>query len=119
MTAPNEDTAIELVGVEHAYRRTVALRGVSLRVDAGEVVAVTGPSGCGKSTALHVAAGILRPQGGVVRILGRDLADLDETARTHQGVGAQSQVGVVPVRPQIRREPLEQVRRERILTDPA
>lgn len=82
MTAPNEDTAIELVGVEHAYRRTVALRGVSLRVDAGEVVAVTGPSGCGKSTALHVAAGILRPQGGVVRILGRDLADLDETART-------------------------------------
>ena len=38
---------LELRGVEHAYRRTVALRGVSLKVAPEEVVAVTGPSGCG------------------------------------------------------------------------
>ena len=71
-----------MVGIDHAYRRTVALRGVSLTVDAAEVVAVTGPSGCGKSTLLHAAAGILRPQGGVVRLLGQDLAELDAGERT-------------------------------------
>ena len=75
-------SVLEMTGVEHAYRRTVALRGVSLAVEAAEVVAVTGPSGCGKSTLLHVAAGIVRPQGGRVRLLGEDLAELGETART-------------------------------------
>jgi len=73
---------IELTSVEHAYRRTVALRGVSLAVEAGEIVAVTGPSGCGKSTLLHVAAGIIRPQAGKVRLLGHELAALDDAART-------------------------------------
>ena len=51
-------------------------------VQPGEVVAVTGPSGCGKSTLLHVAAGIVRPQAGEVRLLGHDLDALDEPART-------------------------------------
>lgn len=82
MTDPSPAPVLEMIGVEHAYRRTVALRGVTLTVQAGEVVAVTGPSGCGKSTLLHAAAGIVRPQAGTVRLLGEDLATLDETART-------------------------------------
>ena len=72
---------LRLEDVRHAYHRTVALRGVSLEVAAGEVVAVTGPSGCGKSTLLHVAAGLLRAQAGRVRLLGHDLAGLDDDAR--------------------------------------
>ncbi|MDA0139571.1 ABC transporter ATP-binding protein [Solirubrobacter sp. CPCC 204708] len=72
---------LELIGVEYAYTRTPALRGVELHVDAGEVVAVTGPSGCGKSTLLHVAAGILPAQLGVVRLLGYDLTALSEAQR--------------------------------------
>jgi putative ABC transport system ATP-binding protein len=77
-----DEPVLELTAVEHAYRRTVALRGVSLTVAPGEVVAVTGPSGCGKSTMLHAAAGIIRPQVGSVRLLGRDLATIDEAERT-------------------------------------
>src|SRR5689334_3602894 len=70
-------------GVQHAYRRTVALRGAGLTVGAGEVVALTGPSGCGKSTLLHCAAGLIRPQGGTVELFGRDLSEVpdDERAR--------------------------------------
>src|SRR4051794_26032188 len=89
-------SVLELVAVEHAYRRTVALRGVSLTVEAGEIVAVTGPSGCGKSTLLHAAAGIIRPQAGAVRLLGNDLTALDDAQRTRlrrRSVGVVLQFG--------------------------
>ncbi|RKQ88292.1 putative ABC transport system ATP-binding protein [Solirubrobacter pauli] len=87
---------LQLRGVEHAYRRTVALRGVSLAVESEEVVAITGPSGCGKSTLLHVAAGILRPQAGDVTLLGEALTTLSETARARlrrRSVGVVLQFG--------------------------
>ncbi len=74
--------ALQLNGLEYAYRRNVALRGVSVAVAPGEVVAVTGASGCGKSTLLHCAAGILRPDAGTVRIAGQDLSTLAEQERS-------------------------------------
>ena len=68
--------------LEKSFGRTQALRGVSLELGRGEVLAVTGPSGGGKSTLLHCLSGILRPEAGEVRYQGQRLDDLAEAPRT-------------------------------------
>ena len=57
------------------------LRGLDVRVEAGERVAVVGPSGSGKSSLIAVAAGLERPTSGAVALFGRDLARMDEDGR--------------------------------------
>ncbi len=57
-----------------------AVEKAQLAVADGEFVAIVGPTGCGKSTLLNVAAGLLRPASGAVRIFGRPLADLNGDA---------------------------------------
>ena len=59
---------------------TVALRGASMHIDAGEFVALVGPSGSGKSTLLHVAAGLDEASAGTVEVAGEQFAGLDEDA---------------------------------------
>jgi putative ABC transport system ATP-binding protein len=71
---------------------TVALRGASLRVDAGEFVALVGRSGSGKSTLLQVMAGLDDPSAGAVWIAGNQLSGLDTQARTAL---RRRQIGVV------------------------
>jgi putative ABC transport system ATP-binding protein len=76
--------ALELHDVFKIYRsgpaETVALRGLDLRVEPGELVAVFGPSGSGKSTMLRLAAGLGQPSAGEVRTFGRTLTRLDAGA---------------------------------------
>jgi heme ABC exporter ATP-binding subunit CcmA len=65
--------AIELDGLERRYGERVALAGVSVRVEAGQTLAVLGGNGAGKSTLLRVLAGLLRPHGGRARVLDAEL----------------------------------------------
>ena len=60
---------------------TLALRGVTVRVDPGEIVAITGPSGSGKSTLLACLAGLDEPDGGMVRVAGHELSRRPEAER--------------------------------------
>ena len=75
--------ALEFHDVFRIYRsgpaETVALRGLDLRIEPRELVAVFGPSGSGKSTMLHLAAGLDEASAGDVRVFGRSLARLDES----------------------------------------
>jgi putative ABC transport system ATP-binding protein len=74
--------ALELHDVFKIFRsgpvETVALRGLSLRVEPRESVALFGPSGSGKSTALDIAGGLDEPSAGDVLAFGRSLARLDD-----------------------------------------
>jgi putative ABC transport system ATP-binding protein len=80
---PAAAPALEAVDVFKIFRagpvETVALRGLALRVQRRETVAVVGPSGSGKSTFLLLAAGLLEPSAGEIRVDGRPLARMDET----------------------------------------
>jgi ABC-2 type transport system ATP-binding protein len=74
---------------------TEAVRGVSFRVGAGEIVGLLGPNGAGKSTTLNMLATLVAPSGGEARIFGRSIADR-EALRPLLGVALQAS-GVDPM----------------------
>lgn len=71
---------LSLRDVVKTYGDVGALRGVSLEVAAGELVAVVGPSGSGKSTMLNIVGTLDRPTSGTVTIAGNDVASMSDDA---------------------------------------
>lgn len=99
---PDRIAVLELEQVSHTYPGAdrPALAPVSLRVAAGQVVAVAGPSGAGKSTLLRLALGLAEAGQGVVRINGRPLAEWDRAAcrRRMAAVLQDEEIGIDTVR---------------------
>jgi ABC-2 type transport system ATP-binding protein len=80
---------LRVVDVTKRYGDRLALRSVSLEVEAGEIVAVLGPNGAGKSTLVSIVAGLVAPDGGHVRVCGHDVGRDRNAALRHVGIAPQ------------------------------
>jgi ABC-2 type transport system ATP-binding protein len=92
-TVPSGPPALEVEGVSKSYGATRALVNVSFSVPPGEIVGLLGPNGAGKSTAMKAVLGLVRPDAGRIRVLGRDVHD--------DPVAAKRQIGYVPEAPSV------------------
>lgn len=84
-TAPAPAPAVTMHGLRKHFGAKVAVDGLDLSVPAGTFFGLVGPNGAGKSTTLKIATGLLRPDGGTVRIHGRDV--WDDPAAIKQTIG--------------------------------
>jgi putative ABC transport system ATP-binding protein len=87
---------IEIHNLRKTYKQgevdVQALRGVDLKIEKGEFLAIVGPSGCGKSTLFNILGGLTPPTAGTVSIDGRDLMSMTDSQRTEL---RKTQVGFV------------------------
>lgn len=97
MSSALSSPALRAEGINAGYGGVNVLQGVSLDVNAGEILAVVGPNGAGKSTLLRVLSGAMHPAAGTIELFGRPLGDYDrrELAR---GVAVVSQESSVAFR---------------------
>jgi ABC-2 type transport system ATP-binding protein len=92
-TAPpgNGGVALEVTNISKSYGSVRAVADVTLSVSRGEIVGLLGPNGAGKSTTMKSVLGLLRPEAGTIRILGRDVSE--------HPIEAKRAVGYVPESP--------------------
>lgn len=72
------DNLVEVDSVTFSYGRRAVLKGITMRIPRGKVIAIMGGSGCGKTTLLRIIGGQLRPNSGSVRVAGENVHELDE-----------------------------------------
>jgi ABC-type branched-subunit amino acid transport system ATPase component len=94
-TNPQAFPLLRIEGVCAAYVKKEILRGVSLTVNRGEIVALIGGNGSGKSTLLKTIAGLLQPTEGRIEFDGRDITRLSVHGRQKAGIGYLLQGGPV------------------------
>ena len=68
----SDQTVLSFDRVVKKYRATVAVDGLSFDVRRGEMFGLIGPDGAGKTTSIRLLCGLLRPDGGAIRVVGRD-----------------------------------------------
>jgi branched-chain amino acid transport system ATP-binding protein len=83
---PSAGPVLALQGVSAGYRQATVLRDVTLRVHAGQVVALLGSNGAGKTTTLRAAAGVIRPGAGTVSLNGTDVTKWPPHRRAASGL---------------------------------
>ncbi len=93
IASPSGEAVLEVDGVTKSYGSVLALVDARFRVAHGEIVGLLGPNGAGKSTTMKAVVGLLRPDSGQIRVLGRDL-QLDP-------VGSKRAIGYVPESPSL------------------
>jgi len=77
---------IEVEGLEKSFGRRTVVRGVTFRVEPGEVFGLLGPNGAGKTTTLRMLSTTMRPKRGTARVAGYDVVREPERVRAHLGV---------------------------------
>jgi branched-chain amino acid transport system ATP-binding protein len=77
---------LTLEGVHAGYTAIPVLNGVSIRVGAGQFVAIVGPNGAGKTTIFRTISGTLRPSAGRITFDGQDLGEVRPDRRPHLGI---------------------------------
>ena len=84
----NDSLAIQTQGLRKSYGKVQALRGVDLEVRRGEIFGFLGPNGSGKTTTIRCLLDLIRPDGGALRVLGRD--------PQRESVAVRAQIGYLP-----------------------
>jgi lipopolysaccharide export system ATP-binding protein len=81
------DVLLEAEGLRKEYHQRVVVNGVSIQVGAGEIVGLLGPNGAGKTTTFNMVVGVVRPDDGVVRFMGKDITFQSMHERARMGLG--------------------------------
>lgn len=78
---------LEATNLKKTYRKRAVVNGVSLTVNAGEVVGLLGPNGAGKTTSFNIVVGLVRPDSGQVQFDGAAITRLPMHLRARRGIG--------------------------------
>jgi ABC-2 type transport system ATP-binding protein len=81
---------IDIAGLQVSYGDVRAVRNVTLQVGQGEIFGLLGPNGAGKTTTLAAIEGLVQPQAGRVRVLGRDVRTQAQEIKRHLGISLQT-----------------------------
>ncbi len=100
MQTNQNDTVIEMDGVERSFNGSPALRGLTLRVPRGGIFGFLGRNAAGKTTAIKIIAGLIRPDAGIVRVLGKD--PFTFTPEDRQRVAYLSEKQILPAQMKVR-----------------
>ncbi len=86
MTSGGETIMLKLEGVTKKFGGLVAVNGVDLQVNEGEILGLVGPNGAGKTTLLNLISGIYRPDGGSIQFCGEDISRLSMDRICRKGI---------------------------------